>query len=163
MPQRPDGKAAGVERTTFTKNSAERIAKAVRAVEAGDRKSTGIGFGTRLQARSPIKVCTFTGSWATAAMKTVTFQNVTTTPNTVSALNQLFHIGDACTTQVAYIGRVNSSWHLLNVQHHETPVVVSVTLTTAALEFTRKLVWVPYPGEATSISILLSTDTSCSS
>jgi hypothetical protein len=119
---------------------------------------------------TPIRVCTFTGSWNINQVKTVTFQGVTTTPNTVVATNQLFTIGDACTSQVAYIGKVKSTepsgavadWHLLNVQHHETSVIVSVTLTTAAMEFTRRLTWIPYPGETATLSIALSTDTACS-
>jgi hypothetical protein len=118
-----------------------------------------------------IRVCTFTGSWSINTTHTLTFQNVTTTPNTVVATNQLYTIGDACETQVAYIARVSSqaptaataAWHLLNVQHHETAAIVSVTLTTAALEFARRRIWIPYPGETASISIQLSTDTSCSS
>jgi hypothetical protein len=108
-------------------------------------------------------VCTFSGSWGINSSKTLTFENVTTTPNTVSATNRLFTIGDACETQVCYIGRIGPDWHLLNVQHHETAVIVNVTLTTAALEFTRRLMWVPYPGETATLSIPLTTDTACSS
>jgi hypothetical protein len=119
---------------------------------------------------SAIRAVTFTGSWNIDALKVVAFQGITSTPNTVMATNQLFTIGDACTAQVAYIGKVSSpgpagataAWHLLNVQHHETAVIVNVTLTTAALEFTRKLTWVPYPGETSTISIQLATDTACS-
>jgi hypothetical protein len=140
--------------------------------------STGITrIPTRLQdmprggGGSAIRACTFTGSWNINESKELTFQGVTTTPNTVVATNQLFTIGDACEEQVCYIGKVSSSepaaataaWHLLNVQHHETAVIVNVTLTTAALEFTRRLVWVPYPGETATLSIPIVTDTSCSS
>lgn len=120
---------------------------------------------------SAIRAATFTGSWSINALKELTFQGVTSTPNTVLATNQLYTIGDACTEQVAYIGKVSSlapagataEWHLLNVQHHETAVLVSVTLTTAALEFTRRLAWIPYPGETSVFSIQAATDTSCSS
>ena len=166
MAQKPDGKAAKTERVTFTRPAAERIAKVVRKVEAGNRDSQGLRFervGGGSPAGNVLRVATFTGSWNINTSKTVTFQNVTSTPNTVSATNQLFTIGDACTTQVAYIGKIKSDWHLLNVQHHETAVVVSVTLTTAALEFTRRLVWVPYPGQTSTLSIQLATDTACSS
>lgn len=120
---------------------------------------------------SAIRAATFTGSWSINSLKELTFQGVTSTPNTVLATNQLYTIGDACTEQVAYIGKVSSlapagataEWHLLNVQHHETAVLVSVTLTTAALEFTRRLAWIPYPGETSVFSIQAATDTSCSS
>jgi hypothetical protein len=132
--------------------------------------STGVTrIPTRLQdlprggGGAAIRVCTFDGAWPINSSKTVTFENVTTTPNTVSAVNRLFTIGDACEPQVAYIGKIQSDWHLLNVQHHETAVITQVTLTTAALEFTRRLMWVPYPGETATLSIPLTTDTSCSS
>lgn len=163
------GSKAGDNRVSFTKASAERIADAVRKVEAGNRNAAPFisaprGFGG---GGSAIRAATFTGSWDRNSLKTVTFQGGTAT---VMATNQLFTIGDACEPQVAYIGRVSSpepgdaqaKWHLLNVQHHETTIIVSVTLTTAALEFTRRLVHVPYPGETSTLSILLATDTACS-
>ena len=163
-------------RASFTVGDARRIANAVRIVELGNRNEAPLRFSRVLDAGSggggnPILVCTFTGSWNINSLKTLTFQGVTTTPNTVVATNQLFTIGDACTSQVAYIGKVKSTgpsgataaWHLLNVQHHETAVIVNVTLTTAAIEFTRRLMWVPYPGETATLSIPLTTDTACSS
>ena len=159
-------------RVDFTRGAAERIAAVVRQVEGGNRDGAPLTFGkVDTPGGKVFRVCTFTGSWTINTLKMLTFQGVTNTPNTVVATNQLFTIGDACTDQVAYIGKVSSSepsgaaaaWHLLNVQHHETAVIVSVTLTTAALEFTRRLMWVPYPGETATLSIPLSTDTACSS
>ena len=159
-------------RVDFTRAAAERIANVVRTVERGDRDGEALRFASVPDpgGGKVLRVCTFTGSWNINQVKTVTFQGVTTTPNTVVATNQLFTIGDACTSQVAYIGKVKSTepagataaWHLLNVQHHETALIVSVTLTTAALEFARRLVWTPYPGETATFSIPLSTDTACS-
>jgi hypothetical protein len=155
------------DRVVFLRPDAERIARAVRTVEAGKRDETPLTFRRVLESGRRVnvdilRVCTFSGSWGINSSKTVTFENVTATPNTVSAVNRLFTIGDACETQVAYIGKIQSGWHLLNVQHHETAVIVNVTLTTAALEFTRRLMWVPYPGEAATLSIPLTTDTACS-
>jgi hypothetical protein len=160
------------DRVVFLRPDAERIARAVRTVEAGNRDESPLTFrkvGAEGGGKA-FRVCTFTGSWNINSRKTLTFQGVTTTPNTIVATNQLFTIGDACEEQVCYIGKVSSSepaaataaWHLLNVQHHETAVIVNVTLTTAALEFTRRLMWVPYPGETATLSIPLVTDTSCS-
>ena len=148
----------------FTRESADRIANVVRTLELTPAKGAPLNYDAMLQQsqRKVFRVCTFTGAWPINSSKTLTFQNVTTTPNTVSATNQLFTIGDACETQVAYIGKIKSDWHLLNVQHHETAVIVNVTLTTAALQFTRRLMWVTYPGETSTISIQLATDTACS-
>jgi len=116
-----------------------------------------------------IRACTFTGSWSINETKTLTFQGVTSTPNTVAATNQLFTVGDACTTQVAYIGKVSSlkpegataAWHLLNVQHHETHVITHVSMGETSMTFVRKLTWIPYPGEADPINITGATSTSC--
>lgn len=157
------GQGAGKSFVSFSRPAAQRIAKAVRVIEAGNRSQPGLTFDHPVPSeRKVFRVCTFTGSWSIGTTTTLTFQNVTTTPNTVSATNQLFTIGDACQTQVAYIGKIKSDWHLLNVQHHETAVIVNVTLTTAALQFTRRLMWVTYPGETSTISIQLATDTACS-
>ena len=157
------GQGAGKSFVSFSRPAAQRIAKAVRVIEAGSRSQPGLTFDHPMPGGGKVfRVCTFTGAWSINSSKTLTFQNVTTTPNTVSATNQLFTIGDACETQVAYIGKIKSDWHLLNVQHHETAVIVNVTLTTAALQFTRRLTWVPYPGETSTISIQLATDTACS-
>lgn len=150
------------------------IRQVITRVNGKPDKTSGVHFNTVHQelprrGGGGIQAVTFTGAWSRMTSKVVTFQGVTSTPNTTSAYNQLFTIGDACGTQVAYIGKVSyvpsggSPWHLLNVQHHETPVVISATLTTDALEFTRRLVWTPYPGETSTISIQLATDTACSS
>jgi hypothetical protein len=121
------------------------------------------------------RVCTFTGSWNINSEATVTFATVGTAAgtggfnvatitagDTAVAMNHLYTIGDACRPQVAYIGKVAGAWHLVNVEHHETAVVTTVSLTTAALEFGRKRIWAPYPGDTASLTISLTTSTSCS-
>jgi nucleotide-binding universal stress UspA family protein len=107
------------DRVVFLRPDAERIARAVRTVENGDRDESPLSFGRVVESgrRVILRVCTFSGSWGINSSKTLTFENVTTTPNTVSAVNRLFTIGDACETQVCYIGRIGPDWHLLNVQH----------------------------------------------
>ncbi len=167
--KKPDGKAARVDRVAFTRPAAERIAKVVRAVEAGKRDVYAARPAPRLQAFSSnssgdtkiIRVCTFTGSWSINESKTLTLQGVTTTPNFIAATNQLFTIGDACETQVAYVGKIGTAWHLLNVQHHETAIITSVSVGATAMTFARKLAWIPYPGEGVPISLVGATATSC--
>ena len=140
-----------------------------RYVIFGKVGGTNSAVEIQMQATSheQIRVCTFTGSWSINQTKTLTFQG--STPNTVVATNQLFTIGDACTEQIAYIAKVptveqqnNPAWHLLNVQHHETAVITSVSLTTAAMEFTRIRAWIPYPGETATLSLPISAETACS-
>ena len=156
------------ERITFTPRAAERIARAVRKIEAGDRQNAGLAFSAFIGGGgggggggNVLNVCTFTGSWSINEPKTLTFQGITTTPNTVAATNQLFTIGDACETQVAYIGKIGTAWHLLNVQHHETAIITSVSVGATAMTFARKLAWIPYPGEGVPISLVGATATSC--
>ena len=154
------------DRIVFTRKSADRIAHAVRVVEGMAPDASPLTFKQPRESaisRQVIRVCTFTGSWDINTTHTLTFQGVSATPNTASVTNRLFTIGNACDPQVAYIGKIANEWHLLNVQHHETSVMVSVTLTTAALEFTRIRAWIPYPGETSTQSIPLATETSCTS
>lgn len=126
-------------------------------VERGANVST---VEQELYKQGRIRTCTFTGSWSIDSTKTVTF--VTDTQSTVLATNKLFTIGDACQTQVAYISVVEGDWHLLNVQHTATAVIVNVSLGETAMTFERKLAWIPYPGETTPINIAFTTATSCS-
>lgn len=164
MAPKPDGKPARVERVSFTKDSAQRIGKVVRIVEAGDRDAQPITFTPRLEggkSQKIFRICTFTGAWSINSSKTLTFKDQTTTPNSVSVTNELLTIGDACETQVAYIGKIGTAWHLINVQHTVTHVIVGVSLGETALTFERRLAWIPYPGEATPVSFALNTATAC--
>jgi hypothetical protein len=116
--QKPDGKAARTERVTFTRPAAERIAKVVRAVEGGDRDTPGIYFGSAPGAApgKTFRVCTFTGAWSIGSERTVTFKNVTTTPNTASAMNLLAEIPVQCdgsTTEVM-IAKEGTAWYYVN-------------------------------------------------
>ena len=76
--------AGGNQFVKFTKSAATRIAKAVRTIEAGNRTEGGLGFEHPIYQPSGLKVATFTGSWATAAYKTVTLVGST---NTASVYN----------------------------------------------------------------------------
>ncbi len=114
MPPRPDGKAARVERVTFTRPAADRIAKAVRAVEADAASSHGPTLGYRLDggpAGKVFRVCTFTGSWSINTSKVLTFKGQTNTPNTVLATNTYLNLNPttACTVLIAKEG---TAWYL---------------------------------------------------
>lgn len=114
--KKPDGKGARTERVTFTRPAADRIAKVVRQVEAGDRDSAGLHFGVRapMTARVPFRVCTFTGTWAKGATKTVTFKYQTTAPNTASAINLFAEIGTATIDlRNCAIAREGTEWFLI--------------------------------------------------
>lgn len=74
MAQKPDGKPAGVERVTFTRPAAERIAKVVRRVEQGGRDAGPIRFD-RIGAvgGTSVKRCSWTSSWLINGTATISF------------------------------------------------------------------------------------------
>lgn len=116
MAKRPDGAAAGTQRVTFTKDAASRIGKVVRTVEAGNRDQGPLTFGSRGVASGKVfRICTFTGSWSINASKTVTFRGVTTTPNTVVAVNLFAAVGNTASAiqRDCAIAKDGTSWYLI--------------------------------------------------
>lgn len=117
MAAKPDGKPAKLEKVVFTRPAAERIARVVRDVEGGDRDQAGITFGSAQGNASKIfRVCTFTGTWSIDTPKMLTFRNVTSTPNTVTAINIFADIrggtSSACLTSCA-IAKDGTAWYLI--------------------------------------------------
>ena len=166
MAQKPDGKPAKSVAVTFTRPAAERIAHVVRTVERSGRDTKGPTWNPRMEGGSVIRLCTFTGQWLIQDTKNVRFASNTNA--TASAINLLFSVGDSCTAQNAYVSLVTDpdqpagvNYHLINVEHFQTPIVTDILLGTAAIEFTRKLVWLPCPGVTASQFINISTATSC--
>lgn len=144
MAQRPDGKAAKTERVSFTRPAAERIAKVVRAVESGNRDAGPLSFGYRDSAATGkvFRICTFTGAWAINSAKNVTFYNVTATPNTVSVQNVMFPLpqlsGNTSSPTVCAIAKDGTAWYLVSVVHASHTALTDVTLTSSALQFSRR-------------------------
>lgn len=139
MPQKPDGKPAKVERVTFTRDSAERIGKVVRKVEAGNRDQLPFGVGPRLSGGrgKTFRICTFTGSWSIGSALDLTFKYQTTTPNTVSATNLFLPIPDGGTAaRDCAIAKDGTAWFLIQTKWDAQDFLSSATLGTAALEFT---------------------------
>ena len=135
MSRKPDGKPAKVERVTFTRPAAERIAKTVRAVEAGDRSQPGIEFGSVPGVSTKtFRMGTFTGEWSIGSAKTVTFRNQTATPNTVSATNLFWPIPGGPQRDCS-IAKDGTAWYLLVPQLYAANAATAATLTTASLEF----------------------------
>lgn len=143
MAKKPDGKPASVDRVSFTRPAAERIGKAVRQVEAGNRDLGPIEWGPRGggAASKVFRVCTFTGAWAINSAKTVTFRNVTTTPNTASAMNLFTEFTQTTATVNCAIAKDGTAWYLIaptgvDRKTAQTSVLTSVSLGTAGLQFT---------------------------
>jgi hypothetical protein len=119
MAKKPDGRPASVDRVSFTRPAAERIGKAVRQVEAGDRDLGPIEWGPRGGAASSkvFRVGTFTGAWAVDTANVVTFRNVTTTPNTVHATNLLISLpagAQTSSSRVCNIAKDGTAWYLVS-------------------------------------------------
>jgi hypothetical protein len=107
---------------SFTRPAAERIGKAVRQVEAGDRDCGPIEWGPRGGAASGkvFRICTFTGSWAINTAKTVTFRNVTTTPNTASATNLMCGLSPTGSCDIT-IAKDGTAWYLVQPNLTQQP------------------------------------------
>lgn len=109
-------------RVDFTRGAAERIARVVRLVEQGDRNQSGPTWERVDSGGSSGKVfriCTFTGSWDIDTLKTVTFRNVTTTPNTVAAVNLFSSLAGpsgTVSTAVCAIAKDGTGWYLIQAR-----------------------------------------------
>jgi len=103
-------------RVDFTRGAAERIAAVVRQVESGNRDGAPLTFqkvGSEGGGKA-FRVCTFTGTWAIDTPKTLTFRNVTTTPNTVIAQNLFATISGVTATAVpCAIAKEGTAWYLI--------------------------------------------------
>jgi hypothetical protein len=110
------------DRISFTRPAVERIARVVRAVEnarprGGPLTSRAVLDGAKPK---PFKVCTFTGAWAINTAKTVTFRNVTTTPNTVSATNLVCGLSPTGSCD-ATIAKDGTAWYLVQPNLTQQP------------------------------------------
>lgn len=127
MAQKPDGKAAKTERVTFTRPAAERIAKVVRQVEAGDRKGAALSFGARVSggAGAVLKLGTFTGAWATASYKTVTLAGTT---NTASVLNACNPVAEAACERTVVFSSVSGTQVAVELQYRPTCATCHISI-----------------------------------
>jgi hypothetical protein len=93
------------DRVTFTGGAAERIAKAVRKVEQGDRDCGPLAFDRVGNAVAPValRVATFTGNWETGTYKTVTLQGSTHTASVYNWVNPVIGGDTASSTQSRYV------------------------------------------------------------
>lgn len=126
MAQKPDGKAARTERVTFTRPAAERIAKVVRTVEAGDRNGAALRFGTRVAASGgKLQLATFTGAWSASEMKTVTLVGSTNTVSVAQALGQIADIG--CERRIVF-GSASGTQHAVAIEFNPTCATCQTSL-----------------------------------
>jgi hypothetical protein len=116
MAQRPDGRPNRSQPVSFSRSSAERIAKAVRKFEEGDRSCEPLKFSAGNRAAMPtvFRVASFgTATWDKGDTATVTFLTVTTTPNTATAVNLFADIASGGTGRSCAIARDGTAWYLI--------------------------------------------------
>jgi hypothetical protein len=165
MATKPDGRSAGVDRVSFTRPAAERIGKVVRQVEGGSRDLSPIEWGPRGVGGSAkvFRVATFTGDWSINTAKTVTFRNVTSTPNTASAMNLFTEFSQTTASVNCAIAKDGTGWYLIaptgvDLKTAQTSVITSVSLSSAGLQFTRMDIKI---FETVSSSVITISTTAC--
>ena len=112
--------------TQFTLESAERIGRVVRAAELGSPQARPLSFDRVdvFKNAKVFRVCTFTGAWQLGSAKTVTFKNVTSTPNTVSAVNLFFPLSAAPPAALnCAVAKDGSQWYLVDIPFEEATAV----------------------------------------
>jgi hypothetical protein len=141
-----------VKRAIFTLGAAERIADVVLAVENGNRDESPLVFPVVESPRRVFRVASYTGHWSIDTSKSVTLRNST---QTIAAHNLLIDLPDATSGRNCAIARDGSAWYLVNWQWDIRDFMHDVTVTTAAIEFSR------YRGAslstATTVSIAVTT------
>ena len=113
------GQGAGKSFVSFSRPAAQRIAKAVRVIEAGNRSQPGLTFDHPMPGGGGkvFRVCTFTGTWSKNSSKTVTFKSTTSTPNTAVAHNIFVAVGTTATgTRNCAIAKDGTAWYLISAE-----------------------------------------------
>jgi len=144
--QRPDGRNSG-QRVSFTRQGADRIARVVRTVEAGDKKGNGLTFSPRLR---PIpqagdsdifRIAAFTGSWNVDSTATIEFIDPVHSNATATAVNYFCGIAGG---EVGVAKNASNVWHLVSWEMQEvctTRIIdIEVELNTTNCVITRTLV-----------------------
>ena len=143
--QKPDGKS-GSQRVSFTRQGADRIARVVRTVEQGDKKSNALTFGKRYytppsSAGDIFRVAAFTGSWSVDSTKTIEFIDPIYSGATATAINYFCGIAGG---EVGVAKNASNVWHLVSWEMQEvctTRVIdIEVELNTTNCEIYRTLV-----------------------
>jgi hypothetical protein len=130
------GQGAGKSFVSFSRPAAQRIAKAVRTVEGGNRTQPGLTFDHPMPGGVPkaVRAATFTGSWAINASKVVTFAYAPTATQTVTNLSwPITH--NHSVAENCIVGREGTSWWLV-VPVLQTAMAVFVTATASGSRVT---------------------------
>jgi hypothetical protein len=102
-------------RVDFTRGAAERIARAVRIVETGDRNEAPLEYGRGDLPAKVFRMARFTGAWSVNSYKEVQFFNTT---QTISARNVFVSITvstgvTSVVTRPCGIAKDGTVWYLI--------------------------------------------------
>lgn len=122
---------SGRDAVQFTRESAERIANVVRAIELAPTPGRAFTFDPQFYdpRRRVVRMATFSGAWAINGEKTVTFRGATTT---VSATNLLLDVPSAGTRNCA-IAKDGTAWYLVFPQVWTREVTLATGTATQAV------------------------------
>jgi hypothetical protein len=119
------------DRVTFTPGSAERIAKVVRIVEAGNRNTGGLPTSPRLGSNATnLRLATFTGNWQTGQYKVVTLHGSTNTASVYNWCNPAIGADTSNTSASRYVifSKVKGTQSAVEIQLDATANTCRLTL-----------------------------------
>jgi hypothetical protein len=103
----------------------QRVDNALATVEGMPSQQKTTLIPTRFEAlqqpqSKTFRICTFTGSWSINGTKEVTFRGVTSTPNTVSAINLVCGLNPSGSCDVS-IAKDGTAWYLIQPNLTQQP------------------------------------------
>lgn len=133
----PSQAAGNNQFVKFSRGAAQRIAKAVRVVEAGDRAQSGVVFDHPIVSPSQkvFRIATANGAWPIGTDQVVTFKYVATTPNTALATNLFWPLDLRVGDYDCAIAKEGTAWFLIAPTFYVAHAATAATVGTAALEF----------------------------
>lgn len=125
----PSQAAGNNQFVKFSRGAAQRIAKVVRIVEAGDRNEPAVQF-EHVHSGLKLKLATFTGNWETAQWKTVTLSGTTSTASVYNWCNAALGGDTSSTTKtrIVVFGKVHGTNSVLEIQMRPTQCTATFTL-----------------------------------
>jgi hypothetical protein len=116
------GQAAGKSFVSFSRPAAQRIAKAVRTVEAGDRNQPGLTFDHPMPSMSfALKLGKTTASWTKGTLATIALYGAGTPPSETTSSATLANCVNKFATVASgkwvMLGKAaNGSWYLISAE-----------------------------------------------
>ena len=126
------------DRVSFTRQGAQRISRAVRIVEGGERDTAALSFERVGNAKTGtgLKLGTFTGNWETATYTTVTLHGSTQTASVYNWCNPAVGANTNNTAETRYVifGKVAGTQSAVEIQMRSTATECTATLTLGSFD-----------------------------